>query len=190
MEDDRRVVSIRLRESRDASQVYVLRTLVAAIAAERYRHPDPRVQERMEILWLKSLGETHERIAVLAGVSRSTVQRTLRIYAAKGLAGVRSFGWKGQPSALTPHKTTIEAEFRARPPHAAHEATRRIEELTGVARKASRVRRFPKEDLGMKCLKVAPVPVPPKKTVEEHAAAQAAFLKGGPGTAVGGGAGR
>ena len=32
--------------------------LVAAIAAERDRHPDPRVQERMEILWLKSLGET------------------------------------------------------------------------------------------------------------------------------------
>ena len=164
--------------------------LVAAIAAERYRHPDPRVQERMEILWLKSLGETHERIAVLAGVSRSTVQRTLRIYAAKGLAGVRSFGWKGQPSALTPHRATIEEEFRARPPHTAHEATRRIEELTGVARKASRVRKFLKEDLGMKCLKVAPVPVPPKKTVGEHAATQAAFLKGGPRTAVGGGAGR
>ena len=165
-------------------------SVVAAVAAERYRHPDPRVQERMEILWLKSLGETHERIAVLAGVSRSTVQRTLRIYAAKGLAGVRSFGWKGQPSALTPHRATIEEEFRARPPHTAHDAARRIEEPTGVARKASRVRKFPKEDLGMKCLKVAPVPVPPKKTVEEHAATQAAFLKGGLGTEVGGGAGR
>ncbi len=66
-------------------------SVVAAIAAERYRHPDPRVQERMEILWLKSLVETHGRIAVLAGVSRSTGQRTLRIYAAKGLAG-RSAG--------------------------------------------------------------------------------------------------
>ncbi len=39
--------------------------LVAAIAAERYRHPDPRVREQMEILWLKSLGETHDRIAVV-----------------------------------------------------------------------------------------------------------------------------
>ncbi len=69
---------------------------------------------------------------MLAGVSRSTVQRTLRIYAAKGLAGIRSFGWKGQPSPLTPHAATIEEEFLARPPHTAHEATRRIEELTGV----------------------------------------------------------
>jgi transposase len=161
--------------------------VVETIARERYHHPDPRVQERMEILWLKSKSQPHERIAGLANVSRSTVQRTLRIYAAKGLDGVRSFGWKGQPSALTPHRTTIEEEFRKHPPHTAHQAARRIEELTGVQRKPSRVRKFLKEDLGMKCLKVAPIPVPPKKTVEEHARTQADFLKDGPGTEVGGG---
>jgi transposase len=153
--------------------------LVEAIAAERYRHPDPRVQERMEILWLKIQGETHERIAVLANVSRSTVQRTLRIFAAQGLDGIRSFGWKGQSSALTPHQATIEESFRQHPPHTAHEAARRIEELTGVRRKPSRVRKFMKEALGMRCLKVAPIPVPPKKTVEEHAQTQASFLKCG-----------
>lgn len=152
-------------------------SVVEAIASERYRHPDPRVQERMEILWLKSKCETHDRIAQLANVSRSTVQRTLRIYSAKGLDGIRSFGWKGQPSALTPHRTTIEEDFRRHPPHTAHEAARRIEELTGVQRKPSRVRKFMKEDLGMKCLKVAPIPVPPKMSVEEHAQTQAAFLK-------------
>jgi transposase len=149
--------------------------VIEAIARERYEHVDPRVQERMEILWLKSKQETHERIAELANVSRSTVQRILRIYAAEGLAGVRNFGWKGQPSALTPHQQTIEAEFRERPPHTAHEAARRIEAMTGIKRQASRVRKFMKETLGMKCLKVAPVPVPPKKTVEEHAQTQAVF---------------
>ncbi|OWK34432.1 helix-turn-helix domain-containing protein [Fimbriiglobus ruber] len=160
--------------------------VVQAIADARYRHPDPRVQERMEILWLKTRNVTHSRIAELANVSRSTVQRTLRIYAAKGLDGVRSFGWKGQPSALTPHHGTIEDAFRRHPPHTAHEAARRIEDLTGVRRKASRVRQFLKEDLGMKCLKVAPIPVPPKKTVDEHARTQADFLKDGTGTEVGG----
>jgi transposase len=164
--------------------------VVEAIARDRYQHPDPRVQERMEILWLKSRNQTHGRIAELANVSRSTVQRTLRIYAAKGLDGIRSFGWKGQPSARTPHRATIEEEFRQHPPHTAHEAARRIEELTSVRRKTSRVRKFLKDDLGMKCLKVAPIPVPPKETVEEHARKQAAFLKDGPGTEVGGGAGR
>ena len=153
--------------------------VVATIARERYHHPDPRVQERLEILWLKSKSETHERIAELANVSRSTVQRTLRIYASKGLEGIRNFGWKGQPSALTPHQKSIEAEFRERPPHTAQEAVQRIEELTGVKRKASRVRKFLKETLKMKCLKVAAVPVPPKKTVEEHAQTQADFLKSG-----------
>ena len=164
--------------------------VVEAIARDRYQHPDPRVQERMEVLWLKSKNESHERIAELANVSRSTVQRTLRIYAAKGLDGIRSFGWKGQPSALTPHRATIEEAFRQHPPHTAHDAARRIAELTGVRRKASRVRKFLKDDLGMKCLKVAPIPVPPKQTVEEHARTQAAFLKGGVGTEVGGRSGR
>lgn len=164
--------------------------VVEAIARDRYGHPDPRVQERMEILWLKSRNETHGRIADLADVSRSTVQRVLRIFAAKGLDGVRSFGWKGRPGALAPHRATIEEEFRRHPPHTAHEAARRIEERTGVRRKVSRVRKFLKDDLGMKCLKVAPVPVPPKKTVEEHARTQADFLKGGAGATTGAGAGR
>ena len=105
------------------------------------------------------------------------MQRALRIYAAKGWDGVRSFGGKGPPSVLTPHRPTIKEEFRQHPPHTAGEAAWRIGELTGVPRKPSRIRKFLKEDLGMKCLKVAPIPVPPKKRVEEHAATQAAFLK-------------
>jgi hypothetical protein len=43
-----------------------------------------------------------------------------------------------------------------------------------------------KETLGMKYLKVAAVPVPPKQTVEEHAQVQVAFLKSAPGAAFGG----
>ena len=164
--------------------------VIEAIAGDRYQHPDPRVQERMEVLWLKSKGEPHERIAELANVSRSTVQRVLRIYVAKGVDGVRSFAWKGQPSALTAHRVAIEEEFRKHPPHTAHDAARRIEARTGVRRKESQVRKFLKADLGMRCLKVAPIPVPPKKTVEEHAREQAAFLKGGAGTEVGRGPGR
>ena len=164
--------------------------VVEAIARDRYHHPDPRVQQRMEVLWLKSRNQTHGDIAELARVSRATVQRTLRIYAAQGLDGVRSFGWKGQPGAPTPHRAAIEEEFRQHPPHTAREAARRIEALTGVRRKVSRVRAFLKGDLGMKCLKVAPIPVPPEKTVEGHAREQADVLKGGVGAAVGAGAGR
>lgn len=93
-----------------------------AIARDRDPHPDPRAQERMEILWRKSRNETHGRIAELANVSRSTVRRARRIDAAKGLGGVRSSGWRGQPGARAPHRAAIEGAFRPHPPHAAHAA--------------------------------------------------------------------
>jgi hypothetical protein len=60
------------------------------------------------------------------------------------------------------------------------EACQRIKELTGVTRKATRVRKFLRETLDLKWRKVAAVPVPPKLTVEEHAKKQAAFLKSSP----------
>ena len=85
------------------------------IVRERFEHPNPRVQRRMEMLWLKVHGETHERIAELTGVGRRTVQ----------------------------------------------------------------VRHFLRDQLGLSWRKVVAVPVPPKKSVEEHAATQAAFLKYG-----------
>lgn len=144
---------------------------------ERYSHPDPRVQKRMEIVWLKSQGEKHERIAVLAHVSRSTVQRALDLYERDGLDGLRTFHWEGPSSALTPHQGTLEAEFQARPPHTVAEACRRIAELTGVVRRPTQVRRFLRDSLGLSWRKVAAVPVPPNRSVEEHAREQAAFLK-------------
>ncbi len=146
-----------------------------ALARERYHHPDPRVQERMEIVWLKSQGERHERIAELAGTSRSTVQRVLNLFEKEGLDGLRKFHWNGQPSTLTPHRESLEAEFLTRPPHTVAEACQRIKDLTGVCRKPTRVREFLRETLGLKWRKVAAVPVPPKLTVEEHAQKQAVF---------------
>ena len=149
------------------------------LVKERYHHPDPRVQERMEVIWLKSKGETHERIAELAGVSRRTVQRVLDVFATEGLDGLRKFHWHGQASVLTPHRESLEAEFRERPPHTVLEACQRIEELTSVRLKQTRVRKFLRETLKLSWRKVAAVPVPPKLTVEEHAKKQAAFLKSG-----------
>jgi hypothetical protein len=43
--------------------------VVEAIAHDRYRHPDPRVQQRMEVLGLKSKNQTHGDIAELARVA-------------------------------------------------------------------------------------------------------------------------
>ncbi len=53
---------------------------IECIKRERFQHPDPHVQRRLEILWLKAHGEKHERIAELAGVGRATVQRVLSMF--------------------------------------------------------------------------------------------------------------
>src|SRR5262249_16719937 len=68
-----------------------------SIRYERYHHPHPRVQQKMEVLWLKSQGFTHEDIARLADVSRRSVQRYLDKFADGGLERRRRLPWKGKP---------------------------------------------------------------------------------------------
>lgn len=116
-----------------------------ALAAERYEHPDPRVQQRMEVLWLISQGETQARAGVLAGVSKPTVARYIAIFRRQGVTGLRAFHWVKPTSALEAHRPTLEAEFRERPPHTIAEAVNRIETLTGVRRKDTQVRAFLKK---------------------------------------------
>jgi hypothetical protein len=45
-----------------------------ALNHERYHHPHPRVQQRMEALWLKSQGLPHQRIATLCAISGNTLE--------------------------------------------------------------------------------------------------------------------
>jgi transposase len=153
--------------------------VMTEIERDRFHHADPAVQRRMEILWLKAHGQTHEQIATLASVSRATVQRLLDAYQTGSLKAVRTFHWKTPASALTPHQPLLEAEFAARPPHTLGEACQRIAELTGVRRSPTRVREFLRDTMGWRWRKVAAVPVPPKLTLDEHAARQADFLKHG-----------
>jgi len=68
-------------------------------------------------------------------------------------------------------------EFGQRPPHTVAEACERVEQLTGVRRGRTQVREFLHENLGLRWRTVAAVPVPPKLTLAEQAAEQAAFLK-------------
>lgn len=116
-----------------------------ALAAERYQHPDPRVQRRMEVLWLLSQGETQVRAGQLAGVSTATVERYAALFRRRGVPGLREFHWVKPTSVLETHRPALEAEFRARPPHTVAEAIQRIEAITGVRRKETQVRVFLKK---------------------------------------------
>jgi transposase len=116
-----------------------------ALSTDRYEHPDPRVQQRMEVLWLISQGETRQRAGVLAGVSRATVGRYVAVFRDGGVAALRRFEWVGPKSDLEAHRPALEVEFGERPPHTTAEACQRIQELTGVTRGETQVRKFLKK---------------------------------------------
>jgi transposase len=118
---------------------------LAALRHERYHHPHPRVQQRMEVLWLKSQGLAHEDIARLADVSRRSVQRYLADFAAGGLERLRRLAWPGKPNELAVHHDSLEDYFLEHPPRSAREAQAAIEQQTGVRRGLTQVRAFLKK---------------------------------------------
>jgi transposase len=121
--------------------------VLAEIGHDRYRHPHPRVQRKMEVLWLKAHGLTHAEIAALADVSPRSVQRYLDEFAEGGLERVRRLGWQGKPCALDDHQPSLEDHFVEHPPRSAREAQEAIERLTGIRRGLSQVRAFLKKKL-------------------------------------------
>jgi transposase len=148
-----------------------------AIEKDRYEHPHPHVQRKMEVLWLKSHCLPHQQIADLAGASLRTVQRYLDDYLQGGLTRVRRCNWQGPKTALLQHERSLEEYFWDHPPRNAKEAAQVIFEQTGVRRGLTQVRAFLKAHLGLRHRKVAAIPVPPKKSIEGHAKEQAAFLE-------------
>ena len=148
-----------------------------ALAHDRYHHPDPRVQRKMEVLWLKSHGLNHDDIAAYADVSQRTVQRYLDQYIEGGLSRLRRCRWHQPRSALAEHQDSLEAYFLKHPVRSAKQAQAVIVRQTGIRRGLSQVRHFLKDRLGLRWRKTGAIPVPPKKTVEEHARDQATFLR-------------
>ena len=147
------------------------------LAHDRFHHRDPRVQRKMEVLWLKSHGLGHADIATLADVSRRTVQRHLNEYCEGGLPGLRSGRWHQPRSALAEHRGSLEEFFAKNPARSAKQARAVIERQTGVQRSLSQVRHSLRENLGLRWRQTGAIPVPPGKTIEEHAREQAAFLE-------------
>ena len=118
----------------------------ASLNYERYHHPVPLVQRRMEVLWLKSHGLPHALIATLAGVSENTMRDYFRLYAEGGLDQLKQVNFYRPESELQAHGTSLEAYFQANPPATIKEAQQEIETLTGIKRSESQVGEFLKKN--------------------------------------------
>ena len=121
---------------------------LAEIRHDRFHHPHPHVQRKMEVLWLKANGLTHAEIARLADSSPRSVQRYLDQFERGGLDLVRRLNWKGKRNELSAHRDSLEDHFLLNPPRSAREAQKAIERLTGVRRGLSQVRAFLKKKSG------------------------------------------
>jgi transposase len=113
---------------------------------ERYHHPVPLVQRRMEVLWLKSHNLPHALIATLAGVSENTMREYFRLYAEGGLDKLKEVNFYRPESELQAHLTSLEAYFQANPPATIKEAQSEMESLTGIKRSETQVREFLKKN--------------------------------------------
>lgn len=124
---------------------------------ERFNHPLPYVQRRMEILWLKSKGISHKQIAELARVCPNTVTKYIEMYLHGGLDEIKKENFYRPQTELIKHCESLEQYFRENPVSSVNEAITKIEELTGIQRKKSQVRVFLRK-IGMRPRKMGAIP--------------------------------
>lgn len=129
----------------------------AKLKYERFHHPHPCVQQRMEVLWLKSQNLPHWQICELADISENTLRKYCRAYKEGGVEKLKEINFRQPKSELEAHRSTIEAYFREHPPATIAQAIEQIITLTGIKRSPTQVRVFMKS-MGMRCLKVGAVP--------------------------------
>jgi len=128
-----------------------------ALSYERYHHPHPRVQRKMEALWLKSQAITHKEICRLTGISKPTLCSSLKDYSEGGIEKLKEINFYQPQSDLVKHTQTIEGYFPDNPPASIKEAMAKIEELTGIKRSETQIRHDLKS-IGMKRRKIGMIP--------------------------------
>jgi transposase len=130
---------------------------------ERIAHPNPRVRDKMLVLWLLHHGLTRQKAAEIVGIGRATVHRYVVAFREGGWDGLRQEDPHRPVSEMAADRDLIRQSFEERPARTMAEAGERIYQLTGLRRGPSRVRKSLK-DLGLKFHRVRPIPVPPQKT--------------------------
>ena len=98
----------------------------AALSYERFPHPHPSVQRKMEALWLKSQGLAHQDISRLTAIGSTTLKEYLREYAPDGIETLKTLAFRRSHSVLEDHRGTLEAYFREHPPASVKQAMARL----------------------------------------------------------------
>src|ERR671928_235802 len=95
---------------------------IDALHHERFHHPHPRVQLRMEAAYLKSQGLSHQDICRLVRISENTLRSYLRQSQEGGIERLKRVAWAGAEGELDEHRETLEDHSRDHPPRSTAEA--------------------------------------------------------------------
>lgn len=144
---------------------------------ERIHHPHPRVRQRLEALYLKSEGWSHQAICASLGITKPTLIGYVRLFQVGGWAALTACRFRQARGALAPHEGAIVAAFARHPPATLAEASTRIAELTGIERSPVQVGKVLKQ-FGWRRRKsgAIPGPTPTDERREEQATFQAQQL--------------
>jgi len=124
---------------------------------ERYHHPHPHVMQKMEVLYLKSLGIKPQLICKIAGVCYKTMCTYINDYNSGGIEKIRELNFYRPKSELEIHSASIADYLRNNPPSSIAQASAMIEKLTGIKRGVTQTRKFLKS-LGFSFRKAGAIP--------------------------------
>ena len=138
---------------------------VDALRQQRFDHPHPFVQKKMEALLLKSYGLPHDQIASIIGVCPNTLRSYFEDYETGGIEQLKKIHFYRPTSNLLEFKGTLDSYFRKNPPASVKEARARVEEMTGIKRGITQIRNF-MQQMGLKRRKTGAIPA--KADVEKQ----------------------
>src|SRR5512147_874625 len=142
---------------------------IDALHHERFHHPHPQVQLKMEAVYLKSQGLPHHDICRLVRISENTLRSYLRQFQEGGVERLKRIDWAGTESELGEHREALEDHFRQNPPRSTAQAAAEIERIAGVRRRSTQIRKF-LTGLGLSYRKLGMIPA------KADAGEQAKFL--------------
>jgi transposase len=133
--------------------------IIEQLRYEKRHHPHPYIRKKMEALFLKSQGYSHNDILLIVGIGgRATLARYFREYQEGGLARVRQLNFRKPESPLAPHRDEIEKAIAENPPATIKEARELIDKAIGIRLSLPAVHKFLKKNIGLTRYKTGSIP--------------------------------
>lgn len=123
----------------------------------RFHHPCPAVQRRAAIILMATYYVAYGKIAEILGISRNTVTNTLVMFNSGGFERLAKWREGDADDEVLAFDTLMHDVWAKHPPRTVKEAAAQLEEVTGVRRGLTAVRKYLRR-LGFKRRKAGSVP--------------------------------